>query len=315
DAARIREVDQACIRWLGRQPGRSLIQKAGARQQLMAVTRKEDCDTPENRVVKDLLQRCKAAGRAYLARNSEFPEHKRTINVQRLVSLCEKHLRESQLKSVGKLVGVPQPNYVLQHESRYRVLWDAYLRLVRQETVLQSVWQWRDRVWSEWLSIALLSAMKRSGFRSPGLRQGIIFSDEPQNGRYVSSCTFGPWWSKGNDDELYLTMAGDLDDSPLPSWVKELKPDLAIVSGKQHIAIWTALDVLDPSGTALKLAEDLLDSCTAVTNCKLLVVVGGSRKFQRGNHMKQVTWLTVPLMVQDSIEEWQQGIAEMLINA
>ena len=319
-AARIREVDQTCIRWLGRQPGRSLIQKAGTRQRLMAVVRKEDCDTPENRVVRDLLVRCKAAGRSYIARNTNFRRDDRIKSVQRLVTLCEKYLKHSQIKDVRKLVGIAQPNYVLQHEQRYQVLWDAYIRLVRQEQVTQSVWQWRDRVWLEWLTLALTSALKLMSSRSPGHRQGVAFADEPETGRYINSATFGPWWiGKGRFGSVFLVTGSDIAQSPLPDSVRQLQPDVGIVSNdlrEPSVAIWTVLDVVNPVDTAIRLAEQLQAALPDKTDteCRLLVVVAGGTKIGRGSENDQIAWMTVPLMLQDSLDSWVRNISEYIGN-
>ena len=317
-AARIREVDQSCIRWLGRQPGRSLIEKAGSRQQLMAVVRKEDCDTQENRVVRDLLVRCRHEGRTYLARNAGFSGDDRIKSVKQLVALCEKYLRVSQIGSVRSLVGIPQANYVLQHETRYRILWDAYLRLVRQEQLTQSVWRWREHVWMEWLTIAFMSSLRQLSLRSPGGRQGIDFESEPRMGRYINCSCIGPWWPRlSRSKPVYLLRGDSLDNSPLPASVKELFPDMAIMfcdNDTSCIAIWTVLDVLKPAATAMRLAQELTLSLPEipVSNCKFLIVVGGSKCIKQGNPEDRVLWMAVPLMLQDSLDEWGKALLELI---
>jgi len=317
-AARIREVDQSCIRWLGRQPGRTLAEKAGPRQQLMAVVRKEDCDTQENRVVRDLLMRCRHEGRAYLARNTDFSGDDRIKSVKQLVALCEKHLRVSAIGSVRSLVGVAQANYVLQHETRYRVLWDAYLRLVRQEQLTQSVWQWREHVWLEWLMVGFMSSLRQLSVRSQGSRQGIHIESEPRMGSYVNSSCIGPWWLKSDlSKSAYLVRGNEMDESPLPASIKKMMPDLAILfpdNKNASIAIWTVLDVLEPAKTAVRLATRLSQkfSSKRVSGCKLLIVVGGSKRIDRGNPGEAVQWMTVPLMLQDSLDQWVRALSELI---
>jgi hypothetical protein len=314
-AARIREIDQSCIRWLGRQPGRSLIQKAGTQQRLMAVVRKEDCDTPENRIVRDLLVRCRIAGRAYLARYADFQTHSRVKDVQKLVSLCEKHLKHSQLKGVRELVGIAQPNYVLQHEPRYRILWDAYLRLVRQEQVTQSVWQWRDRVWLEWLILGFASAITHRSFRSPAHRQGVGISPEPTTGEFIRCTTFGPWWpSVKNTSSVYLVKGSEIDACPLPDWVKEYHPDVAVVSPKRNLAVWTVLDSVNPEKTATAISRQLAQDTASRSedDCQLMVFVGGGKLIRQGIESTRVKWACLPLMLQDSLDSWRQLISECL---
>ena len=84
---RVQEMDAGCLRWLIRQPGRTIAQKAGTRQQVLAITRFEDSDTPENRVVLDLLKRASAACRRYIAEYRHYPSHQYMTAVRRLRGL------------------------------------------------------------------------------------------------------------------------------------------------------------------------------------------------------------------------------------
>ncbi|MBV5332851.1 hypothetical protein JZU54_04670, partial [bacterium] len=42
---RVQQVDAHCLRWLSRQPGRDAAEKAGGRQRILAVVRRESFDT------------------------------------------------------------------------------------------------------------------------------------------------------------------------------------------------------------------------------------------------------------------------------
>ena len=320
-AARVREVDPACIRWLGRQPGRTLIEKAGAKQKLLAVVRREDCDTLENRVVRDLMVRCRHLGRSYLARNKGFSGNERLKSVERLVAICEKHLRHSPIGGARPIGGSVQPNYVLQHELRYQVLWNAYVRLVRDEKVTQSVWQWRDHVWLEWLTLGLLSSLQKMSLRSPGSRQNVSISSEPAAGRFIDDSAFGPWWSRGvNSRELYLVRGHGVDSSPMPVGIKRLTPDLAIMSPRSKtpcLCIWSTLNVLEPVATARRMAQELSSLVTTeeYKAGKYLIIVGGAKELEKGTHGETVHWLATPLMLQDSLKTWTECIWELLDHA
>ena len=61
DLGRVDQLDDACLRWLVRQPGRTILDKAGTRQRILAVQRTSSYDTTENRVVRDFLERCRRA--------------------------------------------------------------------------------------------------------------------------------------------------------------------------------------------------------------------------------------------------------------
>ena len=47
---RVQEMDRRSMQWLVRQPGRNILERAGSSQRIHAVTRRENFDTPENRV-------------------------------------------------------------------------------------------------------------------------------------------------------------------------------------------------------------------------------------------------------------------------
>jgi hypothetical protein len=107
---RIQEVDTACLRWISQQPGRTLVEKAGHKQQLQSVRRFEDANTLENRIVRDVLVRCIAAGRRYLRDYQRFSSHERLLLVRRFVAQCRRLLRDSPIGGVPPLTVVPQPN-------------------------------------------------------------------------------------------------------------------------------------------------------------------------------------------------------------
>lgn len=57
-ASRVAEIDTNCLRWIVRQPGDTLVEKAALnRQRIFGVIRRESYDTLENRVLKDFLVR------------------------------------------------------------------------------------------------------------------------------------------------------------------------------------------------------------------------------------------------------------------
>ena len=69
-AGRIQEIDATCLRWLARQPGHTMAERAGARQQALGVDRVEHADTLENRIVRELMRQLIGACDRYLAENS-----------------------------------------------------------------------------------------------------------------------------------------------------------------------------------------------------------------------------------------------------
>lgn len=150
---RVQELDSICLRDLTRRPGRTVLEKAGARQEIMAVTRRESVDTAENRVMRDFIRLCQHRARAYERENGRAREHTHP-KVRTVVDLrrnCERLDAWSPLAAVGKLVGVARPNYVLQKDRRYHPLWIQYDKLRREEESVDNIWAWGRRLWAEFI--------------------------------------------------------------------------------------------------------------------------------------------------------------------
>ena len=159
---RFRELDSTCVRWLIRQPGLTIVEKAGHRRQILAVQRFESVNTLENRVLVDLLKRCRALATDYLRQFAcRFPAHPWIQATQRFKRICEHFVNAPELASVKPLTSIPQPNYVLLHESRYHEIWLAYAQVMRKQQRRQQLWQSRKTVWAELCMLAIWSSMSR----------------------------------------------------------------------------------------------------------------------------------------------------------
>ena len=138
---RVEQLDAACLRWLTRQPGYTVAQKAGPRQQVLAVVRRENYDILENRVLKDLLLRTTRLTERWLEENEKtFPNHETVKAVKRLSNLCRKGMELEVLQGVSPLHDVPKPNYVLTQDTLYRRIWDAYLLVVEHYRLIEGLW-------------------------------------------------------------------------------------------------------------------------------------------------------------------------------
>ncbi len=145
--AHVQQLDSHCLRWLTRQPGYSPIEKAGTRQEILGVVRKENYDTLENRVLKDFLRRCFAQSNMYLRRyRSKWPTHMTILNVEKLKNLCIAILSLPECEKIKSLREFPMPNYVLQQDRLYSRVWVEYCKLVRQDDVAEKLWVRRQEV-------------------------------------------------------------------------------------------------------------------------------------------------------------------------
>jgi hypothetical protein len=153
-ADRVSETDTACLRWMVRQPGETMIQKAaGNRQRFLGIARRESFDTLENRVMKDFLCRCSHEGRRYLKTevgdNPGLQQSERAVTVRQYHHLCTDLSRTPFLENVAAPPPAPRPNYVLQNDVRYREIWRHYVRLLRREDEEDCLWDWQSRTWAD----------------------------------------------------------------------------------------------------------------------------------------------------------------------
>ena len=184
--SRIQEVDAACLRWIARQPGRDIYERAGARQQLLGVIRKEDTDTLENRVVRDLLHRARIECSNYMSIYREYPMHDRVRTVSGFRQRIHDWEKNSEIRGAKPLSGPAQPNYVLLHEPKYRKLWEAYQMLLSQQKQKDNIWKWRDRTFAESCQFLVLSAISRISDRSPFFKSDLELRHEAISGTFVS---------------------------------------------------------------------------------------------------------------------------------
>jgi len=161
--SRVQETDDACLEWLVRQPGRTPAEKAGPRQQILAVVRFESCDTLENRVLKDFLQRCIEVADQYIDESTKYRDTKRPDRVAGLRNTCRRLLELPHWTEVSGVHSMPQPNYVLQHDRSYRELWKWYLRLVHRERQIDKAWRWQRRLWADMVRLGVGAAIYKLG--------------------------------------------------------------------------------------------------------------------------------------------------------
>lgn len=160
----VQQLDAHCLRWLTRQPGRTKLEKAGNRQEILGVVRVENYDTLENRVLKDFLARCLPLADKYLndyynvlVKNlaSRYPEYRDSDyvadhlplsvhTVARFRNLCVGGLKFPVMEMIRPLSELPTPNYVLQQDRRYSQIWKMYCRILRQEVVAEKLWNSRQ---------------------------------------------------------------------------------------------------------------------------------------------------------------------------
>ncbi len=175
--SRAEQLDSQCMQWLTKQPGVSPAQKAGTRQQIMAVVRQESYNTLENRVLKDFLHRANNEAEQYLrifSKNPKFVNSDRIKKVKRLSALCIKSLSMPEMQKIACLYEVPHPNYVLQQNPNYAQIWGLYRKLLHQTRLTELIWPKRYLLVYEHLLLWMVEHLR---FNTSNDFKKMFFSD------------------------------------------------------------------------------------------------------------------------------------------
>ncbi len=278
DAGQISEVDADCLRWLARQPGRTVAEKSGVKQRAMGIARVENADTLENRLVRDLLRRAMTACRRYLDDHGTISPPDDVADVERFQATIGRLWQTSPIASVGQLTGVPRPNHALQHDRRYHTLWKAYVQLLRQQVEQDQAWRWRHRIWAEACGLALLGALKQAAPgvpRASALQSDVLLRNGQVCGRFIDERSgigrfdviHGETAStiqllRGDEISAYRAVA------PFPDQLSSMCPDAVLVCrdapwpdkpARHVLGIWTALD-FDLEGDGMAERAERIDA-------------------------------------------------------
>lgn len=151
---RAQQMDSQCLMWMSKQPGYTTAQKAGSKQEVLAVVRHESYDTLENRVFKDFLVLCEGEGNMYIVTYQKaYPGSKRIEDVRKLVKLVSAILKFPVMGEISKLKSNPRPNYVLQKNMNYSVIWMLYQRLLKKYQIIEDLWPFRHLIIKEYFAI------------------------------------------------------------------------------------------------------------------------------------------------------------------
>lgn len=181
---RIQELDTACLEWMIRRPGLSVAEKAGPRQRLLGVAREENLDTLENRVLKDFLRLSIEEAGLWQHANQRFGLSERARRVGRYQALCRNCHRELRAAGISDPVAPVLPNFVLQHDARYRVIWRAYRELLSAEQREDDLWRWQGRLWADFVRLAVVIGLGRIADPQVRLQAPLRLRREQARGRW-----------------------------------------------------------------------------------------------------------------------------------
>jgi hypothetical protein len=155
---RVREIDRTALLWFVRQPGRTVAERAGPRQRMLAPVRTESLDTPENRVFRGLCELSDLVVGEYLEVNRRArgtPRYARVEAYGRTARRIAAGLREAEVRLPDVAVA---PNYALQHDPHYHAVWDAWRELLLRRKAMDEMWRWQAESWDEFCLATVAAA-------------------------------------------------------------------------------------------------------------------------------------------------------------
>lgn len=237
---RIREFDSTCMRWVCRQPGVTLAEKAGHQMSLLAVRRFESINTLENRVVLTLVRRSVRLCRDYLRQHGQaFADHPRVRDVKDLSRQCRRLLEDPVFVEVTQLESIPTPNYVLLHDDRYHLLWRLFLLVMRWQRRRQVLWLNRYSLLREMLVVAANEYLSRAVTdveRKVGLRYDVVLLPNANSGGYLDISCEPPFWDGRTEAPTSQTSCKVLEEAGDCFVVKcERRNEQSIRRSNEHV--------------------------------------------------------------------------------
>ncbi len=185
--SRVQEIDRRSMAWLFRAPGQTIVEQGGDRQRIMAVVREENFNTLENRVLMSYAGLANEVARAYAPSNLRRPLLGRETEVRGFGKRCK--TLADDFRGLGVMEALPDvtPNFVLQNNSNYHAIWEAWQELRRRRRVLDDLWRWQAQSWEEFCALALVVALQSIDGAEVVATSPIVFREEQRHGRWVGS--------------------------------------------------------------------------------------------------------------------------------
>jgi hypothetical protein len=184
---RVQEMDRASLRWISRQPGKTLAQRAGADQRIMAIIRKENFDTLENRVVHSYSILAERVARTWLDNHPKAKSTSRYKRVDKLRKTTRNFARELKKYGVGTTTADFAPNYVLMQDRNYKGVYCAWLRLIRQDHELDDLWSWQGQTWIDFCALAIVLSLNDLAEAELVAQSPIVWNHTGLQGRFFET--------------------------------------------------------------------------------------------------------------------------------
>lgn len=184
---RVQEMDRASMRWLSRQPGRNIAERAGSTQRILAVVRHQNFDTLENRVAHSYVVLAANVGREWLREHPRAKGSQRYQLIEDYIRRCKALARDLGDLKVGLAEPGITPNYVLLEDRTYREIFQAWVELLKREKVLDELWAWQAQTWTDFCVLAIVLSLN-------DIKDAELIAQSPI--RFLSESVSGLWFEQ-----------------------------------------------------------------------------------------------------------------------
>lgn len=161
---KVREVDSYSLQWLSRQPGRSIKEKVGSKNSMMAVRRRMSLDTAENQLFLAFAKQM-----VFLLENKidYFPEeHKNNLDLE-FYNILSSIKYENEFNEISKWKNLP-PNNTLLTNNYYKKIWKSWNDLKDLDDLINKYNKNIDICLTSIFKIELITSLKKH-FKIPQL--------------------------------------------------------------------------------------------------------------------------------------------------
>lgn len=192
---RAQELDRSSMIWFARQPGRTIAERAGPSQRVLAIARHENFDTLENQVVHAYVRIAHLVCRQWMLEHARSEKSDRYRTVETFAQTCQRFDRELEELSVGLAESGTIPNYILVEDRNYRIVREAWLRLLRQESLEDDLWAWQAQSWIDFCVLALVLSLNQLQNSELVVQSPIVWLDEAETGQqYLCDNPLAVFW-------------------------------------------------------------------------------------------------------------------------
>lgn len=183
--SRIQELDRRSMTWLIRQPGETIAEQAGHRQRILGITREENFNTLENRVLLAYTKLARKVALDYLPKRNNLRSREKLV--QMYGRRCKAFADELIKRGVTEAKPDITPNFVLLNNPDYRAIWEAWKKLLERKRIFDELWRWQARSWDEFCALAVMVALQDIDGAEAVATSPLVFRAEQQSGSWLKT--------------------------------------------------------------------------------------------------------------------------------